>query len=247
MRPAAAISEVRTDSHGGFVLAGLADRPYTLVAWGRDRASRSELVLRSGPIQAGRKDVLLVPPDRDLPMSIAGRVVSSAGAPVAGARVGLGRPARSSTAGFYGMQGRFRTVSDADGRFELPAVPAGHAEIVVLGPSFLPARIELSNASDRREVVVRVRVRREFSLDTSSAQPPPEFARAIAGGTPAPLWRLDGAAPRTVDLLRLDDGRSGLVAVGDDVRELVLFRGPREIGRIPVSLDADRSTRIVWP
>jgi hypothetical protein len=64
---------------------------------------------------------------------------------------------------------------------------------------------------------------------------------------PAPLWRLDGAAPRTVDLLRLDDGRSGLVAVGDDVRELVLFRGPREIGRIPVSLDADRSTRIVWP
>ena len=145
------------------------------------------------------------------------------------------------------MQGRFSLVSDQDGRFEVPGVPAGPAFLVIVGESFLPVRMTLEPGKPRADLVVRVRGRREFSFDGSASSPQPDLLQAIGGGVPAPVWRLEGATPRPVDLLRLENGSSGPIAVDEDVRGLVLYRGCREIGRVPLVLGAEGSTRVVWP
>jgi hypothetical protein len=239
--------ELRTDARGGFEFGGLAARTYVVLAAGRDRSSRAEMLVRSDPVAAGSRDVVLQAPDGNPGETIAGRVTGADGAPVAGARVGLGRPALHGAGSEAAMQGRFRAVSGPDGRFEIVGVPAALAYLVVAGEDFLPVRLELPPGAPRSNLVFHVLRRRELSFDGSAASPAPDLLRAIAGGVPAPLWRIAHATPRAADLLRLDDGRSGPIAVGDDVRELVLYRGCRELGRVPVSLDPAGTTRVVWP
>lgn len=239
--------DVRTDARGGFDFGGLADRPYTILASGRDRSSRAEVLVRSDPVPAGSRDVVLQAPEGNPGDTITGRVLTAAGRPVADARIGLGRPALRGSGSEYGMQGRFRAVSDAGGRFEIPGVPAGLATLVIVGESFLPMRLPLEPGQPRADLVVRVRERRELSFDGSSSSPQPDLLRVIAGGVPASVWRLDAATPRPAELLRLEGGVSGSIAVGEDVREIVLYRGCREIGRVPLVLGAEGPTRVVWP
>ena len=240
-------TELRTDARGGFEFGGLAPRSYTLLVSGRDRAARAEVLLRSDPVAAGTRDVVLNAPDGNPGDRIAGRVLTAAGKPVAGARVGLGRAATRGSSAEYGMQGRFRVVTGVDGRFEIAGAPASLAFLVVAAESFLPARIPLEPGAPRGDLTVRLRDRRELSFDGSRSDPQPDLLRAMAGGLPAAVWLSDTATPRATALLRLEGGLSEEIAVGEDVRELVLYRGCHEIGRVRLALDAEGSTLVVWP
>lgn len=224
----------RTDGSGGFELRGLADRSYTLLAFGRDRSSGIEILVRSDPFPAGSRDVVLGTWDGNAGAAITGRVLSPTGTPVVGAHIGLGRPDPRGSGFEYGMQGRFRTRSDAEGRFEILGVPAGLVSLVITHEGFLASRTSLDPGKPRGDLVVRMRHRREFFFDGSAASPPPDLLRAVSEGKPVSA--------------RLFDGRvSDPIAVDEDLREIVLYRGCREIGRVPLALAPEGTTRVVWP
>jgi len=233
---AARRTEMRTDASGAFELGGLIDREYTLVAYGRDRASRAEVVVGSKPVWAGSRDVVFSASDGSAGASIQGRVLTTSGNPVADARIGLGRPARRGSAAEFGMMGRFRTVSDARGQFEIPGVPGGIAFLVASREGFLPNRLVLDADEPRADLIVRLRERRELSFDGSAASPVPDLLLLLPAS-----WEF-GSPSR-----RLDGGISGAIPVDAGVREIVLYRGCRELARLPLELAPEGTTRVVWP
>jgi hypothetical protein len=241
-------TEVRTDTDGSFRLEGLAARPYTLLAYGRNRLSHADIALRSEPIQAGSRGVILRAPDGLAVEPIRGRVLTLAGTPVPGVRLGLGRPAQPGSAAQFALQGRSRAVSGPDGRFEIGGAPAGLCFLVAASDALLPARIVLEPGARRTDLEIRVRQRRPLRFDGASASPHPDRVRALAaGGAPTAIWVLQDKIPVSAGIAPLVDGRSGPLAVGDEAREIAIYRGCVELGRVPIPAVSGESAVVVWP
>ena len=237
----------RTDADGAFAFGGLRGRTYTVIACGRRRPSRDTLVrLDAVPVDAS--DVVLTVPDVPERASVRGVVRATNGSPVAGARVGFGRPSSSASPSEYTRLGGRPATSGTDGRFELQDAPSDSAVLVVSADGFLPAHIELPGNRPRDAVEILLRARRPLRVDASRADPRPDAARALdAAQSPVPLWIGGaGAASSPAGLVHLRDGGSGAIAAGDDVRSIVLLRGARELARIPVA-PGTGPIEIVWP
>ncbi|MFN0009764.1 MAG: carboxypeptidase-like regulatory domain-containing protein [Planctomycetota bacterium] len=224
----------RTDGSGAFELQGLLDRSYTLLAFGRDRSSGAEVVVRSEPVPAGSRDVVLEATGANPGAAISGRVLAASGEPIEGARIGLGRPYGRGSGWEHSMQGRFRAASNAEGWFEILGVPEGLAFLVVAREGFQPIRLALETGSSRSNLALRLREQRQFSFNGSASSPQPDLLRALSAGKPVSSWRLDG-------------GISGPIAVDEDVREVALYRGCLEIARVPLALAPGGTTLVVWP
>jgi protocatechuate 3,4-dioxygenase beta subunit len=241
--------EVKTDSSGAFRLDGLAAKTYSIFASGRDRAARIELSVRSKAVEAGARGLVLIAPDASPGDPIRGRVLTLAGAPIPGVRVGLGRPLPQDAPGEYGRQRRFESTSAADGSFEILGAPACQVDLVVAGEGILPVRIELDTGSSRRSVDVRVRLRRGLRFDGTRASPRPDALRALAAdGSPTPIFGAGSPIAMPFPIARLSDGASGPIAVGDDAREIVLYRGCEELGRVAIPAPAAGEVPVLfWP
>ena len=240
--------EVRTGARGSFELTGLADRPYTLLVSGRDRRMRFETCARSQPIPAGTRDALIVLPSAEVGDSIVGRLVTASGDPVPGASVGLGRPAQPGTAAELGLQGRFRSTTGPDGRFEIAGAPTGLLRLVASAPPILPVLAVLEPDAERSDVRLVARERRTFVFDGSAAQPLPGWIRALDGaGSPVPFWTADAGTPRSLAYAEILEGRSEMLVLGDDAREIVVGRGGRELGRVPFAALPGEVARVRWP
>lgn len=238
----------RTGSGGVFKITGLAARSYRLLATGRHRLSRAEIALRSEPIPAGSRGVVLVAPDGNPGEPIQGRVVNLAGAPQSGVLIGLGRPVPETSSVPFAWQGRFRTVTDSDGRFEIPNAPACLAFLVAGGDAILPVRLALEPGAPRSGLELRVSSRRELSFDGSGASPRPDCLRALTvAGSPARIWAIEGATPVATWVAPLSGGRSGMLAVGDDAHEIAIYRGCLELGRVPAPDAGAGTARLSWP
>jgi hypothetical protein len=241
-------AEAQTGTGGVFKLTGLGARTYTLLATARDRRSRAEIAVRSDPIPAGTRGVVLRAPDTNPGPPIRGRILDLAGAPVSGVLLGLGRPVPEGSPAEYGWQGRFRTSSGPDGRFEIQNAPGCLVFLVANSPAITPVRIALEPVAGRSDLELRLPSRREFSFDGSAASPRPDHLRALtAAGTPTRVWTIESAAPQPTSLAPLRDGRSALLAVGEDARLIVIYRGAIELGRVAAPSASAGSTSLVWP
>ncbi len=243
-------AEVRTDAHGEFRLGGLAARSYTLLAWGRDHDSRCDLVVRSEPVPAGTQDVLLRVDSGAPGRVLRGRVLDENGAAVVDALVGLGRVAPQPGVGEHALQGRLRSRSDADGRFELLGAPPGVLYLVAVRQGFLPQRIELRPADHSDALVLRLGRLRPFRFESTAATEPPDRLCAVGANGAAELWSLGGALPVRTGSVLLRDGRSGSLGAGPEAQAIVVYRGLLELARLPSPPRASgegAETLIRWP
>ncbi len=201
--------EPRTDAQGAFEFSGLSARSYTLLAWGRARGSRAELVLRSAPLPAGTCDVLLRAARTGEPRVLAGRVLDETGAPLADASVGLGRVAPQAGPAEHALQGRLRARSDARGNFEISGAPPGTLYLVATHADCLPQRIELAHEARTDALTLRLSALRPFRFESTALEQAPDRLRALGANGTAPLWSLAGALPARTGCVRLQNGRSG--------------------------------------
>jgi len=240
--------EMTSGSGGAFRFDGLGAHAYTLLATGRDRRTHAELSVRSDPIPAGTRGIVLRATDANPGPPIRGRVLDLAGAPASGVLLGLGRAVPEGLPAEYGWQGRFRTSSGPDGRFEIPNAPACLVFLVANSSALTPVRVALEPGAPRSALELRLPSRREFSFDGSAASPRPDHLRALdAAGAPTRIWTIESAAPQPTWLASLAGGRSALLAVGEDARVLVIYRGALELGRIAAPGAGEGSARLYWP
>lgn len=146
----------RTQTVGGdgrFTFQALAhDEPVRLQA--RHEGYVAKTVERVPGRKPGRVVLELEPAAR-----IAGRVRDERGEPVAGATVFASH--RQAEQGFGGARRRGgATRTDAEGRFTLEALDAGHLRLTVLAEGFLPAveEVEVAPGGEARELVLTLSV-----------------------------------------------------------------------------------------
>ena len=204
--------------------------------------------MRSDPIPAGTRGIVLRAPEGNPGAPIRGRILDLAGAPVSGVLLGLGRPVPAGSPAEFGWQGRFRTSSGPDGRFEIANAPGSLVFVVASSPAITPVRIALEPGAARSDLELRLPSRREFSFDGSAASPRPDHLRALTvAGIPTRIWTIESAAPQPTWLAVLAGGRSTLLAVGEDAHEIVIYRGAIELGRLAAPSAGAGSTRLAWP
>jgi len=233
--------ELRSDARGAFEFGGLCARAYTLLASGRERGSRVELILRSQAVPAGTRDLLLRAPANAGVRLLVGRVLDENGAALGDAGVGFGRVSGG---------GRVLARSDPAGHFEIADAPPGTLYLVATHAGCLPLRMELAPAARSDALTLRLASLRPFRFEsTDSAQAPDRICALGADGI-ADLWALGGTLPVRAGSVRLRGGRSGRLSAGPEAREIVLYRGLRELARLPApprSADLDAETLLRWP
>jgi RNA polymerase sigma-70 factor (ECF subfamily) len=213
---------------GSFEFDGLADRSYRL----RILDEHTLEIFTSDPIKAGARNVEIVMPASKIHPRLAGRVVSTSKAPVAGVRVRLQRDTYGvrtrvfgGTALYQASQPREAVVTDVDGRFEFENVPAEGLSLNLDGDKIVPADRALSaaDAPQALEVVVELRCYIDVRL-----KPPLARADAIgvidADGQNLDVMVLSQGNVNAYTDVPLVAGRSGVVSVSPRARTLVLLK-----------------------
>jgi protocatechuate 3,4-dioxygenase beta subunit len=124
-------ARTRASTDGTFLFSGLPAGTYDLLAMAPGFAPERLSV----PVSESAVLVRLVlRPGR----TVTGLVVDGLGVPVAGARIELTRVRTTSMLPLDGEQGFYHAATGADGRFELPGVPAGQFKMEVRAEGFAP-------------------------------------------------------------------------------------------------------------
>lgn len=234
----------RTDTDGHFELDGLLARDYALFALRPDLSA-------AGPskIEAGSSGVELVL-EATPRTTVAGRVVSRGGLPIAGARISLGRslewerPPERFTDSWNqssvlppGAGTLFPpepgAVTAADGLFEL-------ADVVVVDGTFLSLRSpaillgghhRFDPAEDLEHLEIEVEARCEFRVVLDD----PAEADAVACHDEAdeiyPLFVRVEDSTISMPAVAILEGRSGVVQIGEGAHTLVLLKDGEEVRR----------------
>jgi len=217
---------VRTDDAGGFELDGLEDRQYRL----RVMVEDSLLRVDTQPLAAGATDVEIRLPADGYHARIAGRVLSIAGHPVAGASVVAMTDAARLAGATVHAQGQRVVHTDADGRFELERMPRTAVYLRVDGDDVVPVEFGRgaehgisSLAPDVENLEIRVSVR--IHAQVHGAPPEAEAIAVLdADDERLPINVFHGDGRRTTQTLELTDGRSVVFAVPETATRLVLLK-----------------------
>ncbi len=227
---------VEADEHGRFEIGGLLERDY----WVRAADPRTLEFGSKEVVPAGSTNVEI---DVANPVfeRVRGRVVTSDGAAVAGARVHLERRALEvqvdgGTRDEW-MQ-REPVITDAKGAFEFASVPHADTTLVVRSDEILSALMPVTRETNPDDVVIRVSLRLHVQVELD---PPIDRARElrILDENEQPIVvRVIRAERSHTDLFaKIVDGRSEVLSVSDAARTLVLFLEPgNEVARIPLHL-----------
>lgn len=224
-----------TDAHGSFVLEGLSDRAYTLVAW---RSPTLEIV-RSAPIAAGTRDVVLEFATTAAAPALDGVVTARDGSPIAGAKVQLARDlgrVRYLNFGFGIATTDCETVTNADGTFHFASIATGPLSMRVDAAECNSVVRELQDADrDAGRIVVVLERQCSFRVETSRVR---TGSIQLLGADGKPRFVTSRRANQTVSLAEapLVDGKTPVLVVGDGATTLcVLDEHRQEVLRIPVA------------
>lgn len=231
----------RSDRAGAFELEGLLARDYVVQVHDED----SLLMLRSDPVPAGTRELVLRVPADALHARLAGQVVGRDGRPIGGARVGT-RLVTAVSGGATSYDNGAGVVSDEDGRFELASVPRRFVLLDVDGEAVIPAVIELEEGAAledlRLEVARRCHMRVEFAPEGAEAGAAAESAQpdALAAldpeGQELSIYTFQGNGWSSSTRLHLSGLDTHPLGVSEDARTLVFYRAGAELWRVPVTL-----------
>ncbi|MFK7743252.1 MAG: hypothetical protein AB8H80_23250 [Planctomycetota bacterium] len=162
--------------------------------------------------EAGR--VQGMPPPSRAPNLVTGRVVDNLGRPIAGARIGLVRPAAGSVAGLAATFPSSRVTTDRGGRFKIFANDRASSAIAVHGRHIVPQRLALPSPFPAGGIEIETARRRWLCAGSS----PIESLRARdTAGKLMPIWSEGNARARYTQAV----GPHEWFAVHERVQELV--------------------------
>ena len=232
-------SGVRTKTDGSFVLQGLADREYRLVAQHPITLGRTT----PKSVRAGSTGVVLTLSSAGWIERLEGVVVTREGDPVPSATVTPRRAARVIThmgATYFSHDSGAATTTDEQGRFTIEQIPPGVA-LVVSGDNVVTTEqtLPLTTPSDRT-VTTRIEIarRRHFQVEIDASSPARHVSLLDGIGATLDLYVVRGGGSATVrSAAPLMDGRSVVLSVSEDATTLVLLSATyQEIRRIGITL-----------
>jgi len=234
---------VRADDEGRFELGGLAERAYTL----RAMDERTLQTIESGPLAAGSGAVELVLPRSALWPRLAGRVLDTDGAPVAGASLWVNTTGlvvdRGSYSTYRGETRGEEAVTDAEGRFELANVPFS-AALAVTGDHIERAEFGsvrtggLERAIAGRPEGFTIVARHRYHLRIEAEDPAAFDSVVVLDAAGTVLWceRIEGWSTYGRQEIELVDGKSGSWNLPPEARTLVLRKAGVEQRRLELFL-----------
>ncbi|MCE9596171.1 MAG: sigma-70 family RNA polymerase sigma factor [Planctomycetes bacterium] len=228
---------------GRFEIGELAPRPYRLLVFD----ARTLHWSLSEPIEAGAQDVELMIDTSVRRERVAGRVIDSSGAPVAGARVRLGvtmpwrLEASGETAETSGMSSGVRT--DERGRFEFLGVHPDAIYVAVDPPGthWAGSYEFLSRAKDVCEMEIVLPRVAFVRVELSTNALPPEQVPTDVLAVDARGMSSNGGIAGLNSYPTFDGTRStGVFPLGDTARFLIVRNYGDNVLRIPVELEAGK-------
>jgi RNA polymerase sigma-70 factor (ECF subfamily) len=234
-----------TDEHGRFALTGLMQREYAVMAL-------DPITLVGVPptvVRAG-ETVVLTLEDVDL-QSVAGRVVSRAGTPLAGVQVALGRgfdwkrPAEAARGplappgAVMSFPDQGARTTDASGRFGFEAVQVEGAFLSLRGSAIVLGAshpLDRSQALEQLEIVVDAACRFRVVLEGDPTLAD-GFRMLDAEDRPQPLYVEIETRTISTSTVEIQDGRSGVAMTHEGERVLVLTKDGREVQRRTVAFE----------
>ena len=220
-----------TDRAGHFTLKGLSDRNYNVRAI--DKAG--VVVLESGPVPAGTKDLVLRTPKQPH-RRLEGVLVDAHGAAIVGARLGIKAYLfRTANRGNYESIGA-PIESGPDGHFVIEKCPLEHIEIWIGGPGIKSMDLEFPVD----EGLARVVVQRLFKFlpRITGDRTADHFAVLDADGNRMTSARHSPGTTSHDYVHKIVADNSPFYEVDDRATQLLLLQGKQEVRRVPLHFRA---------
>jgi len=235
--PSAVWNYELTDAEGRFTLAGLSDRSYGL----RLLDKRSGAVIDGPRVQAGARDVEIVLPSDVTVESFGGLVLGQDARPVAGVEVVWSVEARSLSARVFGGLSEVtyahrgeRTLTDEDGRFQFKDLPRQELTLTLTSDRIAPEGVLVSRDQVQRgTTTVTVQLRCRFRVEVRADSPLRASAVSIRAKaldeSPLDVLLIRGESLTAYTNVALVDGRTEVLAVRSNVRQIVLLDAQQEV------------------
>lgn len=233
-------SSASTDQDGRFRLHSLLPREYTLLV----RNTETLQSFYSAPIEAGDTNVVLrVPPD-GLYASVKGIVVDLSGLPVEHADVAVGLMLHRSEYG-YAATSLDGVSTDAEGRFELSAVPKQLVHFQVSGDAVMPQHFEWQDGMDPEALVLEVALRCHFKLRVAATDVAfLRYAVLDANGGELEITTHTAGAWSSNTRCELQVGDNPVRTVSQSAQTLRIFNGQAVLHEQSIWLDPQAVTEI---
>ncbi|MEO6709363.1 MAG: hypothetical protein ABI054_04785, partial [Planctomycetota bacterium] len=231
-----------TDAAGTFRLEGLAARAYRV----RALSPGNRLMVLSEPVVPGSGNLVMRVPADAFRARVAGRVVTTKGEAVGGARILIGaRTAENKQGWTEGLRGP-SAATDDQGRFELLDVPRyfvamsfdvdrTRAKTMVLAPDM---------PGENLEIVVARRTRFHIELDPTDAAD--AFEIVDAHGDRLSMTIYDSADWKQSTRVLRDDAGFPACEASEEAVACLLLRNGTELRRVPIELRPGR-TNVIRP
>jgi RNA polymerase sigma-70 factor (ECF subfamily) len=242
--PSALWNFATADATGAFELSGLADRRYVLKVLGPDALS----AVRTRPIPAGERGVLVRLEPAATFETVDGRVVGPDGRGVPGVSVRLFMRVLDAHARVLGGRSQTsllrtgeQTTTDEQGRFRFQAVPRAGVEVSLRADEILPHSAVLTDEHPVLEVLRRCHM--QVVLGPNAVECDAISVRR-EDGRPLDLLSVTEGGVTALTHMPLKDGRSAVLAVSEEARRVVLWSNDVEVAEVPVFLVPGEINRV---
>lgn len=225
----------QTDGDGRFEIGGLAPQRYRIRLVDRE----SGIVHASDPIEAGARDVEIRLPADALRDKIRGHVVSTLGAPVAGAEIAILYPLTEGR-GFSSSGYAQKTRSDSDGEFEFDDVPRRHLKLGVMGRSVRGRNFDIPDDVDPNDVVLTLTVEQRFQLEVPDEERIDGFEILDRAGRTEHVNGILAHGESQQARMPRDGADFPVCEVSEEGATIVLYSKDREVRRAPITWTGER-------